>query len=311
MAVDLSPDALARARSFVGESARPLERARAAFLFDGAPRSDVLAELAAFRNSDGGFGHALGPDLRMPGSSVIATTHGLQTLREVNADAGEPLARGAVAWLLASYDPDARTWPLIPPEANHHPRAPWWTYADEGQAEAWGHYLANPRAEIVGYLYDYAPLVRDDLRDTLTADVVRHAEEHADALAMFDLLCYKRLLETPDLPDGIAERLVRALLPAVRAHVQTEPGAWADYGLRPLDMAPAPDTAFAGELSGAVDANLDYLIRTQQADGSWAPTWSWDDDYPDVWAQAEVEWRGRLVVDNLCRLAAWGRLPAA
>jgi hypothetical protein len=59
-------------------------------------------------NPDGGFGHALEPDLRTPASSALATSVAFQVLAEVGAPADHPLVLGGLAYLLASYEAAAR-----------------------------------------------------------------------------------------------------------------------------------------------------------------------------------------------------------
>jgi hypothetical protein len=49
-------------------------------------------------------------------------------------------------------------------------------------------------------------------------------------------------------------------------------------------------------------------VRAQTTDGSWAPTWSWADEFPDVWPVARREWQGVLTLDALRTLRAFGRL---
>ena len=50
------------------------------------------------------------------------------------------------------------------------------------------------------------------------------------------------------------------------------------------------------------------VIREQAADGSWVPTWSWGDEFPDVWPVASREWQGVLTLDAFKTLRAFGRL---
>ena len=58
----------------------------------------------------------------------------------------------------------------------------------------------------------------------------------------------------------------------------------------------------------AIDAHLDYLLETQLDDGSWPLTWSWDFVDAQAWAQAERDWKGLMIVNQLISLKAYGRL---
>jgi hypothetical protein len=60
----------------------------------------------------------------------------------------------------------------------------------------------------------------------------------------------------------------------------------------------------------AIEANLDDLIARQQPDGSWSPPWSWEEQYPAAWAQAQNEWSGILTLNTLKQLQAFGRLAS-
>ena len=53
---------------FVAANARLLDRRRFQRLFEDGPAAPVRDAVAAYRNDDGGFGHALEPDCRAPGS---------------------------------------------------------------------------------------------------------------------------------------------------------------------------------------------------------------------------------------------------
>ena len=56
--------------------------------------------VAAYRNDDGGFGHALEPDCRAPGSQPAAVEMALRIMDEADAW-DEDLVRGACDWLAA------------------------------------------------------------------------------------------------------------------------------------------------------------------------------------------------------------------
>ena len=134
------------AETFLNTNARPLETALFAMTFRGATVDWALTELATFQNEDGGFGRGLEPDLQLADSSVLATTVALQILRDIGVQSDNELVQGAIRYLLATYDEGTKAWPIIPSNPDDAPHAPWWQY-DHDLSK----YLANPRAEIVGY----------------------------------------------------------------------------------------------------------------------------------------------------------------
>ncbi|MGQ0668356.1 MAG: hypothetical protein ACT4PO_01550, partial [Actinomycetota bacterium] len=75
-----TPVGIDAAERFVVSNARLLDRHRLAVLLHGAPVEPVLDALRAYRNSDGGFGHALEPDIRAPTSEPSSTLHALRVL---------------------------------------------------------------------------------------------------------------------------------------------------------------------------------------------------------------------------------------
>ncbi len=299
----LSKKDLLRAEEFLRLQARPLEQALFATFVHDAPRQWALGELVEFQNSDGGFGHGLEPDVHMAGSSVLATTVALQHLRDLRVSADHPLVRGAMRYLVQTYDSSAQAWPFVPPEVIEAPRAPWWQYSHNLRQ-----FLANPRAEIIGYLFQFPDLFPARERDTLLNDVCSYLDRHRQSLKMHEILCYVRLLETEHLPAVERDYLQVLLEPLIRTKVETNPNVWDNYVLKPLQVAPAPDSIFAPLLEDSLDQNLDYEITHQGADGSWEPNWSWGDAYPRAWFHAKRAWQGVLTVGTIRSLLAYERI---
>ena len=73
------------AAAFVAASARVLDRRRFQRLFEDGPAAPVRDAVAAYRNDDGGFGHALEPDCRAPGSQPAAAEMALRIMDETDA----------------------------------------------------------------------------------------------------------------------------------------------------------------------------------------------------------------------------------
>lgn len=127
-------------------------------------------------------------------------------------------------------------------------------------------------------------------------------------LEMHELLCCLRLFQTKDLPAKHRGQLHVRLNQSIKAVVACDPKDWEGYSLRPLQVADAPESPFLASLRDAVAENLDYVIASQNADGSWTPTWSWDDAFPEAWAEAKAEWSGVITLDNLLTLQRFGRM---
>ena len=125
-----TPDVDAAARFLAGH-ARVLDRRRFERLFFDGDARPVRDAVAAFRNSDGGFGHALEPDGRMPGSQPAAVMMALDTLDEADAW-DEELVAGACDWLAANA-PAAGGASFVEPTVEGWPHAPWWE-ADDGRS---------------------------------------------------------------------------------------------------------------------------------------------------------------------------------
>lgn len=298
----LEQAAFGRAAAVLKTQARPVERAQFVHEFEGGPAGDVLAALAGYQNADGGF-HGLEADVRTPDSSVIATTIAFQIFRRVSAPETHPVVEGACRYLETAYNPQQRRWPVVPPSVMDAPHAPWWD-VDGAIAQS----AANPLAEIVGYLYDYPAHFPDAMRETLMDAAMEIFETQLGDLGMHDLLCYQRLWETAELTRSAKGRLFAGLERRYRDTIATDRATWSDYGLRPLEVITSPESLFLPGYEDAVADNLDYLIETQDADGTWEPAWSWGGRWPEAWEQAAREWRGVLTLKHLRRLQAFGRI---
>lgn len=279
------------ARTFIHANGRLVDRHRLATLLDGDGTEPLLAALRAYRNPDGGFGHALEPDVRCPGSQPAATLQALEILVEAGAT-GDPMVAGAADWVASVAEPDGGVTTTLP-SARGYPRAPWMepstgsgflTYALAGRlwqagsetrwldgATAWCWDQLEGEEEVGGY-------------------TVKFAVDFLDAV--------------PD-PSRAAAALQR-LRPALDADgCVAVPGGTENERLTPLDFSPSP-----GLLSRAlftddqIDADLDRLQAGQHEDGGWTV------DYLQWSPGQALEWRGIATVHALAVLRANGRLAS-
>ena len=320
----LSREAVDRARAFVGEHGRPLERARFAQVVDGGPLEPVVEELTAFRADGGGFGGALEPDARTPEASVLAALTALDILRMHGAPGDHPLVAEICGWLAdhAEADPLGRVvWPFLPPAAQSSPHAPWWDQAEAGQlAETFAGFLANPGLALTAHLFRHAAAapaeaaragVDQALLDALSEQALLLAVTGFPAEEVNAHDAAAHLVGEMAVPSGVRESWRTYLESVLPQRIMQREEEFAAYGIHPLWIAPTPDHPLAELVRPQIDLAADQVIASQRPDGSWEPFWDWGGWFPDDWAVARREWQGSLVVRNLAALRAWGRVEPA
>jgi len=301
----LSVDAFEASRRFIEATGRPLEIARFQHAFDGASSEVVLDSLSDFQNKDGGFGHALEPDLRAPESSVLCTTIAFQLLRWLETQSNHHFISKGMDYFLNNHSQEQGGWRIIPESADQSPRAPWWY--QQSQKEKFNVFSLNPTAEVLGYYYD----CRDQREQhilSLESDHILSNLNGRDNIEMHELLCCLRLLQTKSLPDVFRDQLFPKVNELIGDTVARDPQQWADYSLRPLQVVDNPQSPYMQRLKVEVGLNLDYEIATQNEDGSWSPTWSWDDAFPTEWLKAKKEWSGVITLEKLLALKNFNRI---
>jgi hypothetical protein len=307
----LSRQAFERAAHFLDTQGRPLDQAlfRHAFASGaiGDASADVVRALAELQNPDGGFGHGLETDVRTPTSSALATSIGLGALADIGIVADEPQVAAAVRYLLDTVDEHSKVWRIVPRDVNAYPHAPWWHDEGDSLAQGFGGFAVNPRAELVGQLHTYAAAgVPADWLEDLTERTVATIESRE--LDVHELICAVRLAETQALPARFKERLGPRVTALVLKTISRDPAAWKEYNPQPLWYAASPSALVASELGDEIATNLDFLIEQQANDGSWGPTWSWGDFYPETWPQARQDAASMLTRKTLNQLRAFERI---
>jgi hypothetical protein len=281
---------LAAAAQFVAGHARVLDRRRFERLFEGGDARPVRDAVAAFRNADGGFGHALEPDGRTPAGQPAAIAMALATLDEADAW-DEELVAGACAWLEANA-PDEGGASFVEPTVEGWPHAPWWQVEEGRPASLFS------TGKIAGTLH--ARRVEHPWLDRATELLWRRIDQLDDP-GPYGLRGVAAFLDHVPDRDRAGQALER-IGPLVSDAVALDPGAEGEVHT-PLDFAPNPDSIARRLFDEAtIDAHLDHLAASQAEDGGWTFNWL-------AWSPvAESEWRGSLTVDALRTLRSNGRL---
>jgi hypothetical protein len=280
---------LASARRFVHTDARLLERHLLSRLLDDAPVDSVLAALRAYRNPDGGFGHALEPDVRCPESQPAATLQALDVLLTAGA-LDDAMVADAADWIDSIAEPDGGV-PTVLPSASGHPHAPWMVPAPGG-----GFLTFVLAARLWHAGSDHPWLTR--ATEWCWAEL-EGADEVGGYTVKFALDFLDAVPDPPRAADVIG-KLRPALTPDGCVPV---PGGTEGEKITPLDLSQRPGAPSRALFTDQqIEADLDRLEQGQQADGGW------DFDFLHWCPGQALEWRGAVTVHALSTLAAHGRL---
>jgi hypothetical protein len=282
---------MSAADQFLAASGRVLDRRRFQRLFSGGQAGYVRDAVAAYRNPDGGFGQALEPDGRCPGTQPLAIEFALETLDEADAwDDG--LVLGALGWLQANA-PEEGGAVFVAENIAGWPHAPWWVPEDGGPASL------ITTGLLAGTLHGRG--VRHPWLDRATELMWARIGE-LDQAGPYDLRAVAHFLDhVPDRDRAV--KVFDQLAPMITSPevVTLDPEAPGEIHT-PLDFAPRPGSLARRLFAPAViEAHLDHLARAQRDDGGWTVNWM-------AWSPvAAAEWRGSMTVTALARLRANGR----
>ncbi|MGW3956012.1 hypothetical protein ACWEKM_35025 [Streptomyces sp. NPDC004752] len=299
---------LFRAEHFVWLTARVLEQRLFAYHFLNGDADPVERALDAYRNEDGGYGHALEPDLRGPVSQPLHTGHALGVLDAIGRCGGQRVER--VCRYLTSVSTADGALPSVGPGQRGYPTAPSVQVLDDPPSEL----LAT--AEVVGLLHRnevwHAWLFRatDFCWRAVESLETPRPREIAAAVAFLDAV--------PDRPraEALADRLGRLVrerrLVALDADRAADRPAAPDQPLAsgsvprerpfPYDFVRTPHSlARAWFTEEEMTRSLDLLAARQQEDGGWParrPRWA---------PGTTLESRPMATIEALRTLRAHGR----
>ncbi|MCT9090845.1 hypothetical protein N4G70_18570 [Streptomyces sp. ASQP_92] len=298
-----SPDSpLARAEHFIWLTARVLEQRRFAYHFLGGDADAVEAALRAYQGDDGGYGHALEPDLRGPVSQPLHTAHALRVLDSVGRLGGQRVER--VCRYLTDVSTKDGALPALHSSQRGYPAAPFVPVVDDPPSAL----LAT--GPVVGLLHRnqvwHAWLFRatDFCWAAVDALETSHPYEVEAAVAFLN--------GAPDRPraQAAADRLGR--LVREQGLAVLDPARIDDFPVAegyapgehhfPHDYAPAPESLarrwFTDE---EMRRSLDHLEAEQREDGGWPIRWR-------AWAPGTaLECRPMVTIEALRTLRAHGR----
>jgi len=137
----------------------------------------------------------------------------------------------------------------------------------------------------------------------VSEQAIRRLDEITDP-EQHEVKCYIRLYQRAD--RDLQAKLYDRLAAQIKALAKTDPKDWKGYVATPLTFIDSPDSPFAGLFAKQVLINNANFIKDRIIDGGhWEPAWEWG-RFEKEWAQAKQDWSGKLTVENLELLKAFG-----
>jgi hypothetical protein len=283
---------LEKGASFIWQNARLLDRAIFEYFFAGASSDRIRSILSLYQNMDGGFGHALEPDLRAADSQPVFAEFALRTLYDCNLRYQDMAYR--VCDFLSNHADLTHGIPTIFPSAMRFPHADHWRNPASQLPSMHG------LVSLVGLL-NWQGVHHPWLPGAVEACLQHLASTpYEDAHIILNAFCLVESLTKEQSVVQVFEKLSSELLKANYFCLEVPIKG---YGLTPLTFAPSPSSFCRSIFSDSlIEAHLDELLSGQQPDGGWSILWNPPGDL------ARCEWRAQRTVMALVTLRAYRKI---
>ncbi len=294
--MQLTPSNFKKAKKYLLQIARPLDKALYYYHFEEGSKQDVVKELVYYQNEDGGFGRGLEADLRSENSSVVATYHAMDICREVDINYSTRLVRNALHYLHENYDTEKKIWPIITDSVRDVPH-PWWWQGDV--EKTFNYYILNPTAGILGVLFDYQEYSDNNIIKSCLEETLKRIDISFEG-NFYEFRNIQFLVNSRNFDKNLKKKIIEKISPILKEKVVTDDSEWAGFNLNPTNIVFTNSSPFI-EVIGVdlLKRNLEFDINNQQEDGSWPLNWSWEEIDPIGWKIAEREWKGHMTLIKL------------
>jgi len=278
-----------KAANFIWENGRLLERRLFEYFFQGGSKHSVLNAIKAYQNEDGGFGHALEPDLRTPESQPLFIEFGLRTLYEAKIQDPE-LAYKVCDYVsrVADLNEGIAT---ITASSSNYPRAKHWNNPTSEQASF------DRLTSLVGLLNWQG--IKHPWLDKAIEVCLNHIRttRYDDSHTIMNAFCLLESLPQTDEIETLFSKLKNELYQAKFFCLEAPPQG---YGLTPLDFAPVSDSYCRKIFSETIiNDHLKALDSQQEEDGGWPISWEPPGE------MARLEWRAYKTLKCIITLESY------
>lgn len=296
----LPKSALNKAAEYIYAFGRDIDIAMYEYYFKKANQFKVINHLNNYVNNDGGFGKGLELDFTYTGSTPLSTTIALNIIRQLHIFTNNHLTSDALEYLSSTKN-YKNGWSCITAEVNDYPRAIWWEYKPIMKET----YSLNPTAEIIGYFYTFGGGVYRNIVHEMLDLCYAYLLDSANGNEMHEIICLMKMIRM--LPANLRNRFTRFLRPRLNNELCYDISKYNTYVLTPLQVFESPDDPLYDIFRNQIEENLDYLIESQNKDGSWNVPWDWQRD-EHIFDKQLPKIAAYITLENIKRLKEFARL---
>lgn len=289
-------------KKFILKNSRPLDMARWNYLFEDGSKEDVISVLKTYQNDDGGFANALEPDCWNINSTPLQTWVATQIIKEINLeDKTHPIIKGILDYLSSKDEFDGHRWHGLNTVVtnDNYPHAPWWSYKQKQEL------TYNPTASLIGFILKYAE--KDTAIYKSACELSKEAydyfknnfplESMHESACFVELYNYMKECSIFNLLD--MKEFKKLLQKQIKQVITYDTKIWStDYICKPSLFINSKSSDFYLENKEICDFEYEFILKTQNEDGSWGVTWDWN-DYPEQWAISKNWWQSDIIIKNI------------
>jgi len=293
----LTKEQFNKAARFLKTQAQDIDRAMFEYFFENKPLDEVIAVLASYQNDDGGLGK-LDYDFECPYSCLKHTESACRyifALKDISAETS--MIKRLIPYIVKNYNVATGQWDnLTIPAVNDFPHAPWWSheeheiYIPKDRADLIERYDPNTNSALAGMLVKYSSIVPVEIVDVVKSVVIDKINS-CHAFHQYGMM--SDIYFVNELDDGVLKnKLLKTLMGDGKLISLFDENWGAENAYKLCHWIDTPEHPYYSMYKEQVQNNFDFLINSQEDDGSWAPNWSYGS--PDVWERVEKRLKGLL-----------------
>lgn len=241
-------------------NARPYDRAKWDYLFNGGSKDTIVEEMLKYQNGDGGMGSGFEADVLCPLSAAIPTAEAIFQAYEYKLDCSSEWFKTILSYFEKSVQDIPKYWEDSPKEAMDYPHAPWWNY------EPCTAFNPNPCAVVASAMIRYGTDSQKELGYKITADCFKFllsndfCGDH-DTLNMQALVEQLLQIEYSLISDEVMESMRRRILDNTCFDISRYNG----YYFAPLDFVSSPNSIWYDDVKHGIEQTFDERRRQDAA----------------------------------------------